>query len=468
MDIQQTARMIEWLDEQRRQDRLTIAALQERIAQQQDVIDTLTRRINSVESDQSVLSSQVMPANRDLDILDQMRREMQQLVESVEAKRLTSERESERRAELARELQMRQVRELTEKFGKIERTTTELPAISSEKDRLFGLVATLQQRVDDIFKRLEDPERRIVQIEEQRRTDSRRLSELESEIPEVRRTIDTLKPKISLIEDLALRNERRINDVQNGDRDRREQIQQFIDQQTLTEQQRTTQIQELLTKFADQESQMQRNIERFETWAEAYREMKKIIDDFERIGDRLERRINEVAEMQRLSEERFRQEWNDYRGEEQKRWKQFTLNTDEVWRQHDRDFERFTGRMAQLEEAMPAAFDAIQRLWQLERDRAQLYRERYQALILEHDKGLPTPPLPQPKNGTPTSPAVTTATVPGITPSPLTASPLTAPQPSTPKTSTATVPAILPPANPPPSSTSGSSSPTSGDTGGTG
>jgi uncharacterized phage infection (PIP) family protein YhgE len=459
MDTQQTVRMIEWLDEQRRQDRLTIAALQERLAQQQDVIDALTRRVASVESDQTLLSSQVTPPNRDLDILDQMRREMQQMIEAVEAKRLTAERESERRAELARELQMRQIRELSEKYGRIERTTTELPAISSEKDRLLTLVNTLQQRVDDLFKRLEDPERRIVQIEEQRRTDSRRLSELESEIPEVRRAVDSLKPKITLIEDLALRNERRVNDILNTDRDRREQIQQFIDQQTLTEQQREGQVQELLSKFAEQEAQMQRNIERFETWAEAYREMKKIIDDFERIGERLERRINEVAEMQRLSEERFRQEWNDYRGEEQKRWKQFTLNTDEVWRQHDRDFERFTARLTQLEESLPAAFDAIQRLWQLERDRAQLYRERYQALLLEYDKGMPAPPVPQTKNGTST-PSTASSSGAGVTPSPLTAPPAAL------KTTTSTLPAVAPPAAP---STPTPLSPLSGsDSGGTG
>jgi hypothetical protein len=41
---------------------------------------------------------------------------------------------------------------------------------------------------------------------------------------------------------------------------------------------------------------MRRNLERFESWSETYRQMKKVIEDFERIGDRLERRINEVAE----------------------------------------------------------------------------------------------------------------------------------------------------------------------------
>lgn len=398
MDINQAARMIEWLDEERRRDKATIATLQERLAQQQDAVDTLLKRLNSVESDQTVLRSQVVPAGRDTELIDQLRKEMREMIESVEAKRLTAEREAERRAEIAREAVARPVREITEKLGKIERTTTELPAINVEKDRLAGIVATLQQRVDDLFKRFEEPDRRLAFLEEQRRQDSRRLSEVESEIPEVRKQIDGIKPKITLLEDLSLRNERRIQEVQNGDRDRREQIQQFIDQQTLLLQQRDQQVQDLMRRFGEQENVMQRNIERFESWSEAYRDMKRIVDDFERIGDRLERRINEVAEMQRLSEERFRQEWNDWRSDDQKRWKQFTLSSDEVWRLHDKEFERFVKQIGEIEALFPPLQDSISRLWSLERERAQLYRERYQALLMEYDT---SPSLPNTlKNGT--------------------------------------------------------------------
>jgi chromosome segregation ATPase len=399
MDVNQAARMIEWLDEERRRDKATIATLQERLAQQQDTIDTLAKRLNTIESDQTVLRGEVSTPSRDSDSLDQLRKEMQQMIEAVEAKRLTAEREAERRAELVREATARPVRDLTEKMTKIERQTTELPAINVEKDRLAGTVANLQQRVDDLFKRLEEPDRRLAFLEEQRRQDARRLSEVESEVPEVRKQIDGFKPKLTLIEELSLRNERKIQEVSAGDRDRREQIQQFIDQQTLLEQQRDQQMKGLMERFGEQDSQMQRNIERFETWAEAYRDMKKIIDDFERIGDRLERRINEVAEMQRLSEERFRQEWNDWRSDDQKRWKQFTLSNDEVWRLHDKEFERFVQRLSDMESLFPPLQDGINRLWNLERERAKLYRERYHALLMEFDTGTNIPTTAAPKNG---------------------------------------------------------------------
>jgi chromosome segregation ATPase len=324
-------------------------------------------------------------------MLDQLRKEMMQVIESVEAKRLTAERESERRSELSRENISRPVRELSERLDRLERDASEMPVYQIERERMSDSVSALQQRLDDLFKRIEEPDRRLSFLEEQRRQDSRRISEAQSELPEVQKQLDGLRPKLTLLEDLALRVERRVQDVQNAERERRDQIQQFIDQQTLLIQQRDQQIGELTRRFGDQESVMQRNIERFETWAEAYRGMKKIIDDFDRIGDRLERRINEVAEMQRLSEERFRQEWNDWTSDDQKRWKQLTISNDEVWRSHDKEFDRFVQRMSELEAMFPPLVDSLNRLWSLERERAQLYRDRYQSMLLEHDTGTRLP-----------------------------------------------------------------------------
>jgi chromosome segregation ATPase len=310
---------------------------------------------------------------------------MQQLLENAEAKRLVAEREVDRRMELTRESATRPLRDLTEKLEKLERQASNLPSQQIERERLGDVVATLQQRVDDLFKKIEEPDRRLAFLEEQRRQDNRRLSETQSELPEIQKQVDAVRPKLTLLEDLVLRIERRVQDVQNSERDRRDQIQQFIDQQALLIQQRDKQVEELTKRFGEQDSAMQRNMERFETWSEAYRSMKKIVDDFDRIGDRLERRINEVAEMQRLSEERFRQEWNDWTSDDQKRWKQFTISNDEVWRSHDKEFDRFVQKISELEAMFPPLTDSLERLWSLERERAQLYRDRYQELLLEYD-----------------------------------------------------------------------------------
>ncbi|MDX1991505.1 MAG: hypothetical protein SF029_03910 [bacterium] len=400
MDINQAARMIEWLDEERRRDKSLIATMEERLEQQQSVIDVLQRRLNSLESDQTVMKNQFVPSTREADLLDQTRREMRQMLEAAEAKRLTAEREAERRLALNQEQVSRPVKELTDKISRIERQTTEVPALQMERDRLMGTVNNLQQRMDDVLKKLEEPDRRLAFLEEQRRQDARRISELESQHPEFQKQLDSVRPKVALLEDLSLRIERRVQDVQNSERERREQIQQFIDQQTLMMQQRDQQVEGLLKRFGEQENIMERNIERFEAWSEVHRQMKQIVGDFQRIGERLERRINEVAEMQRLSEERFRQEWNDWRSDDQKRWKQFTLSNDEVWRGHDKEFGRFVQQFEELAGRIQPLYDSLERLWALERERAKLYQERYQSLLHQYDN--------------PASPTKTTGTMPVV------------------------------------------------------
>ena len=385
MEINQIASMIEWLDEERRRDKALIATLEQRVARQSDSVDTMQRRVNTVESDQAMIKQEALPANKEHDIIEQMRHDMEQMLENAEARRLTAEREAERRLELQRENIQRAVAELGEKADRLERQLTNISDVQTEGDRLTNAMRLLNQEVDDLTKKLEGPDRRLSFLEEQRRTDARRLAELETEMPEFKRSVDSLQPKLALLEDLAVRNERRIQDYNNLDRERRDQIQQFIDQQQLMVQQRDQQLAELTKRFGVHDEELQKNIERFEVWAGAYREMKRIVDDFNRIGDRLERRIGESSEMQRLSEERFREEWNDWRDEDQKRWKQLTLSSDEVWRNHDREFSSFIKRIDDVEGALPGLRSNLERLWRLERARAELYRERYQAMLHEYD-----------------------------------------------------------------------------------
>ena len=386
MDMNQIARMIEWLDEERRRDKSTIAKLEERLFQQQEVIETLTRRLNGVEGDQSTMRAMFVPAGRDNEVMVQLRTEMQQMVESIEAKRIVAEREAERRADTSRETVTRPIRELTERINNLERGQEEIGTARVERDRIAGAMAALQQRVEDVAKKFEDPERRLAFLEEQRRQDARRISETQTELPELQRQIDSIKPKLDLLEDMALRTEKRAIEVQNAERERREQIQQFVEQQTLTIQQRDQRIDEITHSFGQYDEDMRRAFERFETWSEAYRQMKKIIEDFDRIGERLERRINEVAETQRLSEERFRQEWNSWIADDQKRWKQFTLTNDESWRLHDKDYDQFRAKFNEIVEQFPPIYDSLERLWQLEQAQAAIFRDRFVALVDEYSQ----------------------------------------------------------------------------------
>lgn len=394
MDNMQTARMIEWLDEERRRDKAMISQLEERTNQQNEIMEQLQRQINLLENEIAVQRSQFMPTSRESELMTLFRKEVSETIEALEARRLTAEREMERRQEIGREGLLVPVRKVEERLERLEDSLRDVMGARAERDRLSSAIAAVQQRVEDVAKKIEEPERRIILLEEQRRQDTRRLSDVQATMPEISKAIEQLSTKADLLEGLTRSNERRIIEIQTGDSERREEIQGFLDQQNLITQQRDIQINDLRNRVVQYDQEMQRNLERFESWAETHRNMKKIVDDFERIGERLDRRINEVAEMQRLSEERFRSEWNDWTQEDRTRWREFTISNDESWRIHGREMQEIRAVMKEIDDRVEPLKAALDRLWKLQRAQADLYRERYQALLLEYDKPEESAPIP--------------------------------------------------------------------------
>jgi 3-methyladenine DNA glycosylase/8-oxoguanine DNA glycosylase len=90
--------------------------------------------------------------------------------------------------------------------------------------------------------------------------------------------------------------------------------------------------------------------------------VKRAQEAFDDITQRFERRINEITEMQRLSEERFRQEWVSFRAEDQKRWTNYSLVGEEQQREITRQFEKYSERLTEIDDVLADAQDALRQL----------------------------------------------------------------------------------------------------------
>jgi tryptophan 2,3-dioxygenase len=67
---------------------------------------------------------------------------------------------------------------------------------------------------------------------------------------------------------------------------------------------------------------------------------KRAQDVHEELNQRLERRINEITEMQRLAEDRFRQEWVTFKADDQKRWTNYSLTQEETNREARQNIDK--------------------------------------------------------------------------------------------------------------------------------
>jgi undecaprenyl pyrophosphate synthase len=93
---------------------------------------------------------------------------------------------------------------------------------------------------------------------------------------------------------------------------------------------------------------------------ETHRSVKRSQEEFEEINDRFNRRINEITEMNRLAEERFRQEWVTFKADDQKRWTNYTLTREEEQREDERQITRILDRLVALEDISQELNDTVQ------------------------------------------------------------------------------------------------------------
>ncbi len=348
MDTTQTAKMVAWLDEERRKDKATISKLEERATSQSAVIEDQARRIQALEKDITGLRTSLVSSTLFDDTVDRLRNEMTASLEQSLDRRSTIDQEVKKLRELERESFTKTVEEL-----RVEMTTRIDRAMQprrTEEERLGRVAAELQTYADNLGKNLEEFERTLNFLEEQRRQDSRRISDINGELAEIAKRTETQQSKVELLEELSRRNERNNVEMVNSLEDFKQQRLAWNEQQALAEQQRERNMAEMTRRMDSFAEEMSDYSKQFEKWSETYRGMKQHLDDFDRLVDRVERRLNELGEVQRLSEERFRKEWEEFLGDDQKRWRQFTLTNDEAWRGNEKTIGDLLVAVTQLKE----------------------------------------------------------------------------------------------------------------------
>jgi hypothetical protein len=344
MEPKQTAQMVSWLDEERRKDKALIIKLEERVASQTTLTEEQARRIQSLEADLVSLRTNALSVNLFDESVTRLRAEMNGMFEQLQ-QRNTPDQDLKKVRETMRESTAKAVDDLRQEvMTRIERES--LPR-RAEEERLSRVAIELQNYADTLSKGLEEFQRSLTFLEEQRRQDSRRLSDVHSEVTEATKRVEGQQAKSELLEELSRRNERSLAELTSTVLEVKQQRQTWLEQETLADQERERLLSDALRRLEDTLKTFNKQSQ---NWAETQRTMKKQVEDFERITDRVDRRLNELAEMQRLSEERFRHEWEEFQQEDQKRFRQFTLTNEESWRGNEKFVKTATEQLASLAE----------------------------------------------------------------------------------------------------------------------
>jgi chromosome segregation ATPase len=337
MEFEEIVKRLEWLDTQQRQARETLARLDERLASFEATVNAVSKQIKAVEKQ----ITEIAPAAKRLEqfesLLSKQRGDLVKLIETNEKTRLQSERET--------------AKQMQAELGDVNKSVTQIKTIAqefkkqsgeraNEMERVANNMSDLKSRIDEVIHSNDNMQHSLKAMDETRKNDLKRIADIQGDITALRKYGDENKERSVLNADNIRNIENRLAELLASEADRREAQAAFLEQQSLGQLDRDRAWKEWRDKYevfikeaGNLESQVQ-------TLDETMRGAKKAQEAYLELNTKLERRIAEVTEMQRLAEDRLRQEWIGFKTDDQKRWTGYTLSSEESFRDIRKDVQK--------------------------------------------------------------------------------------------------------------------------------
>jgi DNA repair exonuclease SbcCD ATPase subunit len=392
MELSELSQRLTFLDEERRKDKELISTLLERLEAQTGKLQVQARQIQELEGLLNSTRAELVKFAQIDRAMEQLRQELTLLIETNEEKREKAHRELSRLRQVEQETFTRQIAEIRKEMKPLPRYDEEITSLHAELSRLNAPVIMLQHQLAELDKRLEDRMQSVVYLEEQRRQDSRRIAQLESDATALNKKSDDLASKLPLIEESI--------QAKRKELDRAAEL--LEEQGRVIENQRVTEfrwerqvaewgklVEEIKQETVNLTSQMVRTREQHEL-------VRRALADLDPFRERIERRQDEMAEMQRIAEDRQKRVVEEWHTERQKEWDRFRLENDERWRENARFNERRSAHVQAIENYLLQLSPQVQALWEVQEAWVQAFMVGPREWTATWDKLIKQrPPMPE-------------------------------------------------------------------------
>lgn len=358
--LEQLERRVEWLDNERRNDKTNLASMQNRLTVLETENANLRKQIKELETLISQQGTQIASTDKYDAQITRVNTELsRQLRESNERATMNLD-EAVKRQKLEVDSVKSSLTKLYEAIEQINPLREELKTLKVEDTRLARLIEEQKAKIVDVSRFDEDYRRSLQMIEENRRQEAKRITEVQGEIASMRKRIDETRNRIEGLADNFRTFDTRITELQTFEKDRKEAQAVFIDtvNSSLVDKERNFKNWEARFKELDAINiNLNAQVESLE---EARLAVSKSLAQADKMTQQFERRINEISEVQRLNDERFRQEWASFKSDDLKRWANYMLTYEEQNREGNQEIVELNRQIEEIKDLSIRNQDAVE------------------------------------------------------------------------------------------------------------
>jgi chromosome segregation ATPase len=388
MDDNQILKRIEWLDDERRKDKTTLSLIDDRTNELVERTQPLPKKLNDFEGELTRIKTILGRIDQFDETILQLRVEVKESLDALEKEIIKREEEGAKVRRIELRAIDKSVADIRKGLTPLQELQRGLQARIEEEKRMNRSLDDLVVQIDAVKRGEEEYLRSYRLLEDGRRQDSKRLLDLQGEVATLRKHMDDQRGRMELSTTGFKKLETRLNELVSVETERRESQAKFLEEQSLVqvERERAWKAWEAkLDTIVEQTADVEMNLQTLDT---THRDIQRSQQALEELTQKVDRRINEMTEIQRLAEERFRQEWVTFKADDQKRWTNYTLTQDEDRGEVTRQTQKIADRVTDLEDDHQIVQDTLRQIIEQTDQRVQSLLVVIHDWVSKHDRSL--------------------------------------------------------------------------------
>jgi len=360
--IEQLEKRVEWLDNERRNDKTNLASLQNRLTMLESENLDLRKQLKELEALIAKNTNQIGNLDKYDNRIERLNIELTKQIRDVNERADFNLDEANKRIKLEIEATRKSVAEIYPFTEALEPIRTEIRTNKVEDARLARLIDELKVKIQEVGRFDEDYRRSLHLLEESRRQEAKRLTDLQGEVASLRKRLEETRSKFDSFSDSFRTLDTRISELQTFEKDRKQAQSVFIEKvnSSLVEKDKTFATWE--KRFVEIDKVNLSLNKQMEDLEAARQAVSKAVSGADDVTQRFERRINEITEFQRLNDERFRQEWTVFKSDDVKRWTNYMLSQEEQDRESTQQVKELTAHLQEIDDMTSNLRDQLENL----------------------------------------------------------------------------------------------------------
>ena len=326
---------LEYLEQKIQESHNLIAKLQQRVEVQEYQIQEKSHQIEKLAGQLEQANAQVARTTEFEEQLNSVKDDMRQMIEqrihrfqpapadpTNSGGMVTQQMENHAKA----------IRDLRREVEKTERFDDQITLARTESQRLSKSVIEFQAKLDALSKQVDERVKPIRLLEDQRRSDVRILTELQTELPKLHQKADTGLTKIQIVEQ-KIPQFAKYEAVLASMREEIRRHREHMDYQIAQRERQVKDWSELAETAARHIAESKREMGKY---AEHYQLNRRALASLQDFQERLKNEQHRFGELQRLAEERQRSEFEKFQAEFEQRFQKRSMELEP----HLTDFQR--------------------------------------------------------------------------------------------------------------------------------